>query len=220
MRNLVAVVTCQARTFQADAIRRTWARGADDTLFFVGGELPYRRDQVLLPVDDSYAGLPEKVRALMGWALSNGYDSVLKVDDDVYLSLDRARVALPTWGQYDYAGNFRMQNGRYPACYASGFAYWLGRRAMEIVAGAELTDDTMEDRWVGNTLAQQRPLIRTCDEKRFGCTYPAGIDEARFLWGSPIGKSNIAYAQYPFDKFDDLHYWYGRTFTGAQVTHA
>ena len=209
MRILFAVTTCCARRHQADAQRRTWAQNCE-TRFFVGGPKE-RHDEVSLDVDDSYAGLPAKVKATMAWACERGYDAVLKVDDDVYVATDR----LPRYDA-DYVGNFRAHNGPYPADYASGFAYFLSRRAMEIVAQAPLTEDSMEDRFVGNLLSRQRNL-RCLDEKRFVCLYP-GLDEAKFLWGSPIGKSCIAIAQYPDKKFDDVHFWYNRAF--PKVEHA
>lgn len=208
MKRLIAVTTCKTRRHQADAQRNTWALGRDDVRFFVG-ENP-DQDEVGLSVDDSYAGLPAKVRAACRWALDQGYDSVLKLDDDVYLVPGR----LPGYDAYDYVGNFRMRNGDYPYDYASGFAYHLGRRAMEIVAGCALGADTMEDRFFGNLLGASRN-IKTFDEKMFACSYPCGIDEPKFLWGSPLGKMCIAIAQYPADKFEGLHYWFKRTFTNV-----
>lgn len=204
---LIAVVTCRARRAQADAQRRTWAAGRDDAKFFVGNHGLANDNEVWLPVDDGYDDLPAKVQAMCRWALENQYDSVLKVDDDVYLVPGR----LPDYTiyQFDYVGNFRDANGGYPHRYASGFCYWLSRKSMEIVASAEL-GDTMEDRWVGQLLGAAR--VRTYHEARFSCTYPCGVDHPRQLWGSSIGRSNIAYAQYPADKFDGLRYWQGRVF--------
>jgi len=213
MKTLIAVVTCRARRKQADALRATWAQGLDDVVFFVG-EGPNLAGEVALAADDSYKGLPAKVKAASRWALDRGYDAVLKVDDDVYLVPERLRRA--GLERYDYAGNFRMHNGDgHPYDYCSGFCYWLGPRGLRAVAEAPLTEDTMEDRWVGQVVARLRPLPTVFDEKRFACLYPAGIDEAKFLWGSPVGKTVIAAAQYPAEKFQDMHYWYERAFTGA-----
>lgn len=213
---IIAIATCRARRHQADAQRRTWAAGLANVRFFVGGDGPAEReDEVVLPVDDSYAGLPAKVKAIMAWALEHGHDSVLKLDDDVYLVPSR----LPRY-EADYVGNFRMRTGNYPADYPSGFCYFVSRQAMEIIAAAPLTVDTMEDRWIGNTLDAARAPQRLCflDEKRFCCSYP-GIDEAKFLWGSTLGKMCIAIGQYPADRFDALHYWYQRAFPGDEPCH-
>lgn len=222
---LIAVTTCHARMHsQGDAQRNTWAKKREDVIFFLGccpcnacGGLAKNEPHISLHypcqrqlnVDDSYAGLPAKVRETVRWALANGYDSMLKLDDDVYLVPER----LPNY-EADYVGNFRDRNGNYHHAYASGFCYHLGKRAMEIIAGAELTADSMEDRWVGNVLGEAR--VSTFDEKRFACPYPNGVEDPKFLWGSPIGKTHIALAQYPADKFEQLHYWYQRS-QGLQV---
>jgi hypothetical protein len=181
--------------------------------FFVGGVPTLESqpvDEIELGVDDSYDGLPAKVREICRWALLYGYDELVKVDDDVYLVPGR----LPDYAAYDYVGNFRMHNGLSPYDYASGFCYRLGRRAIELVAGAELTRDTMEDRWVGHVMGSARN-IRSLDEKRFACTFPTGVEEPKMLWGSPLGKTVIAVAQYPWGHFDGLDYWYRRAFINA-----
>lgn len=217
MRTLIAVATCLARTHQADAQRMTWANGAEDVRFFVGGApgyAPRRKDEVVLTVDDSYRGLPAKVRAIMRWALERGYEAVMKVDDDTYVVLSRLLQA--GLERFDYAGNFRMHNGNYPHDYASGFAYRLSRRAAEAIAQAELTEDTFEDRWVGNVLGATRGMT-TFDEKRFSCPYPTGVEAAPKLWGSNLGKECIAIAQYPADKFAELHSWYRRCFVDNRM---
>jgi hypothetical protein len=88
---------------------------------------------------------------------------------------------------------------------------------VNIVADAPLTGDTFEDRWVGNTLGTYCQHLRAFDEKRFICTYPAGIDNPRYLWGSRIGKTHIAFAQYPAAKFPGLHYWHKRVYEPVSV---
>jgi len=220
MRTLIAVTTCHARRAYADAQRATWAAGPNrpylfkgldaEVVFFVGGGSAEREDEVILDVDDSYRGLPAKVKVAMRWALDNSFDSVLKLDDDVYVVPSRLPDYRDYTNQYEgpgtnYVGNFRTHNGNYPYDYASGFCYWLGRSSVEAIAAAPLTDDTMEDRWVGTALALAR--AKTYDEKRFCCSYP-GIEEGKFLWGSPIGKTHIAFAQYPIERMYDLHHWY------------
>lgn len=223
MKMLIAVTTCHERRAQADAQRYTWAAPANrpwlfkgveytDVVFFVGQGKSEREDEVVLDVDDSYAGLPAKVRAVMTWAVDRGYEAVLKLDDDVYLVPSRLPDYSRSDNQYgtigaDYAGNFRMHNGSlYPYDYASGFCYWLSRWGAETIATAPLTEDTMEDRWVGHQLA----LARThyYDEKRFCCPYPNGVEHAKYLWGSTIGKQHIAFAQYPPEKLYEMHHWY------------
>lgn len=157
-RRLVAIITCHGAKFmeQADVQRRTWVPQVEkfgfDVRFFLGkSERPPRADEVYLDVDDGYAGLPAKVRAMFGWSVAQGYDYTLKTDDDVYIvahRLDKAPVA-----PHDFVGRFRPPSGGYPAEYASGFAYWLSKKAAGHVANAPLNGDWAEDRYVANVLA-------------------------------------------------------------------
>lgn len=211
-KTLIAVTGCHARRAQIAAQRATWVNDVDfsaaDVRFFLGlGGEARCGDEVVLPVDDGYAGLPGKVRAVCRHALASGYDGLCKLDDDTYLV--PARLLSAGFAAFDYVGNFRSRNGPYPAEYASGFCYYLSRRAMEIVAEAELSEDTMEDRWAGNLLDAARPRLQMRDEKRFMCAYP-GIEAPDKLWGSPIGQTHIALAQYPPELFAGIHYWYHR----------
>jgi hypothetical protein len=203
--NLLAVITCRSRRSQANAQRNTWVQSSRDDVRFFVGQGNDEPNEIALPVDDSYQGLPVKVQSAVRWALDHDYDSFLKLDDDVYLVPER----LPRYDE-DYVGNFRSRNGSYAHDYASGFCYYLSHRAMEIVANASLTEDTMEDRWVGQTL--MNVCVRCRDEKRFSCPYPTGVEAPQKLWGSNLGKEAIALAQYPADKFFELHYWYRRVF--------
>jgi hypothetical protein len=212
-KTLIAVTGCHKRRAQIEAQRETWARDVDlavaDVRFFFGGGEARCADEAVLPVGDGYEDLPGKVRAVCRYAVASAYDGLCKLDDDVYLV--PARFFAARFEAFDYVGNFRSRNGKYPADYASGFCYYLSRRAMEIVAEAELTEDTFEDRWVGNLLDAVRPRLRMLDEKRFMCSYP-GIDAPDKLWGSPIGRTHIALAQYPAHLFAGLHQWHTRCF--------
>ena len=208
---LIAVITCQKRRHHADAIRATWAKGRSDVRFFIGGGIKERDDEVILDVDDSYRGLPEKVRASMDWAITNCWiGGVLKVDDDTYIVPQRFAKLHPEY--YDYIGNFREHTGNYPYDYASGFAYYLSDRARDIIAVEPLTEDRNEDRWVGNSLAKPEHRIRMYDEKRFHCASPFDISGPKYLWGSPIGKTHICFSEYPPERFPEMHYWYQRVF--------
>jgi hypothetical protein len=158
MKILIAIVTCHAFAgSRAAAQQATWARdvvGAD-VRFFLGGDahppIGLLSDVVWLQgVDDSYKGLPAKVKAMHIWALGQGYDFVFKCDDDTYVQPERLlRSGFEHW---DYCGRLRGPSGGFPAPYASGFGYWLSRKAMQIMVDAPLTIDTAEDRHCGNTL--------------------------------------------------------------------
>lgn len=156
MKILIAIVTCHAYRRRADAQRDTWVKAVPvdvDVRFFLSDAQPAERpDEILLPVGDRYEDLPAKTRAMHVWALTNGYDFVFKCDDDTYLRPERLLTS--GFETADYTGRLRGASGGYPAAYASGFGYWLSKRAMLITAIAPLTADPAEDRWVANTLLQ------------------------------------------------------------------
>jgi hypothetical protein len=93
-------------------------------------------DEVFLDCDDSYAGLPNKVQEIVRWAYSNGFDYVLKCDDDVVL---RPSAMLSSdFSHYDFTGC------QEPSCKPGeirtpwGFCYWLSRKAMKLVIDSPL----------------------------------------------------------------------------------
>lgn len=161
---LIAVVTCRAYRNRAEAQRRTWAKDMPEGLdlqFFVGqGSDEPLADEVALPVDDGYHGLPDKVQAVCRWALQRGYTHLLKVDDDAYVRPERVLANIP---DADYGGRVRGPSGNHtrthpfqhkfwPAPYCSGLAYWLSAKAMKVIADAPPSEDAAEDRRTGNLL--------------------------------------------------------------------
>lgn len=159
-KTLIAVVTCKAYKDRVAAQKQTWiptveALGYDVQIF----------DGERLGVGDDYYSLPAKTKALCQWAEKQSYERLLKIDDDGYI---RSIAFSPVL--YDYAGISNgpndygspvapgrpaMPRGTYPHKYCSGGAYWLSRKAFELVASAPLTSDWAEDRWVGHVLASQ-----------------------------------------------------------------
>ena len=131
---LVGIITCPKNYERARAIQETWLpKSPVDTEFFDGQRLS---------CFDDYEHLSQKTVALCVRALEKNYDRLLKLDDDSYLNYRAFKVV-----EADYAGI------RNPGGYASGGAYWLSQRAMEIVARCGI-DDIAEDRGVGNLLAR------------------------------------------------------------------
>lgn len=165
----LGITTCHKFSDRAQAQRDTWIRDVPEGVgyrFFLGAPAPEgfqaKPDEVLVDVPDDYNGLPAKTRAAVRWALENNYDWFHKLDDDVYLRPERLLTQIPENGQH-YVGRFRGPScvthscdgckcPNYQAWYCSGFSYWLSRKAMEVIAAAELTEDPAEDRWVGNSL--------------------------------------------------------------------
>lgn len=147
MRALIAVVTCEKRKARADAQRETWVpriKGVDVRFFLAKQAREPLPDEVFLDVPDDYENLPLKVRTVFQWAQAEGYSRVLKTDDDVYMFpevVDRIPTA-------EYAGHVNWT----PPRWCSGFAYWLGSKALQIIAEASLTEDSSEDRWVASVM--------------------------------------------------------------------
>lgn len=170
-RVLIAIVNCRSRQNWADAIRETWlsrmlANGAD-VKFFVGrGEISVK-DAVELDCDDSYQGLPDKVREIVRWALAHDYDYVLKCDDDVVL-LPEGLLA-SGFEAFDFVGHEHAKGAVVPY----GFNYWLSRKSMEIVANEELPPGSNNDEaWVTHCLRRKgirlHHDIRYCLHEGYG----------------------------------------------------
>jgi len=138
-RLLIAVMSCNSRASFRAVIRDTWAPTVPtqaDMRFFVGrGETQYA-DEVALDCEDGYMDIPEKVQAMVRWALANGYQYMLKCDDDVVLV--PSKVVASGFEPYEFTG---CQD---PRCVPGeirtpwGFCYILSKRAMELVAAAPI----------------------------------------------------------------------------------
>ena len=155
MKPLIAVVNAHTRAMYQQCVRDTWlplVSGAD-VRFFLGKPECYPRkdDEVLLDCDDSYQGLPSKVKAIVHWAFEQGYTHVCKLDDDVIL---RPTQFLNTgFEHYDFTGH-QNDKRQYPVPF--GFAYWMSRRSMQLVADATLppVSDNNDERWVADVLSK------------------------------------------------------------------
>jgi hypothetical protein len=149
MRPLILITSCQQHLARNQQCRATWLQDCNvDYRFVLGnGNSVTFGDELILPVDDSYYGLPAKIQQSHKWALDNGYDYILKTDCDVYVCV--ARVFNSDFRDYDYTGNFYYPN------FCMGAAYWLSRRATEILVNAPLPLPFApggDDVWVGATM--------------------------------------------------------------------
>ena len=170
MKTLIAIPTCYATAYgdkkSADqsgilnraGYLRTALKGNPDVRFFLGGGLlgqwlPERDgpQDVVLPVFDDYESLPQKVRAVFGWAYDEGYDFCLKLDDDSLFSLPAFLAS--DYAQYDYVGCALVgKTAGKEVAYASGAGYCLSRRAMEIAENF-VVEDWAEDKEIGRVLS-------------------------------------------------------------------
>ncbi len=148
MRVLIAVVTCASHVEHRKAIRETWmplVKDADVKFFLGQGEA--LEDEVIVDCDDSYEGLPSKVRAIVRWALAQGYDYMLKCDDDVILKPDR--LLQSGFYRHDFTGH-KNDSRKYPVPF--GFCYWLSKKAMSIVENLELPSNNNDEVWITEAL--------------------------------------------------------------------
>jgi len=157
---------------RSKAIRETWFRtwklkysDQIDLKFFLGrsASVP-REDEVFLDCADDYYSLPRKVQKMFEWAAERDYDQVAKIDDDVWLWVDRL---LSNLDNTDYKG-FVLESA--DGKYTSGTAYWLSNKAMKIIAAAPWNPtDWAEDKWVGKVLAEHG--IFPVHDERFQCCH-------------------------------------------------
>lgn len=142
---------------RVDAVRNTWFRDVEvfgDRVvarFFYGrpGPRTPSADSVLLDVEDNYAALPAKTRAICEWALANDFDYVFKCDDDTAVYVDRlVREVLEH--RFDYAG--------YTHCNVctGGPGYFLSRRGMRAVVVGGTADHWAEDVWTSKCVTADR----------------------------------------------------------------
>jgi hypothetical protein len=153
MKVLLAVVNCHTRLLYQQCIRDTWlplVQGADVRFFLGPAEREPNSDEVFVDCDDSYAGLPSKVRGITRWALGKEYDYILKIDDDVVTIPHK--LLSSNFQSYDFVGH-RNDIRPYPVPY--GFCYWLSKRSMSIVAKAELPRDNNDEVWVTSILSKE-----------------------------------------------------------------
>lgn len=115
---------------------------------------PYDRtpgpDEIFLDCDDSYKGLPSKVKAACRWACDHGYEHIAKIDDDVVLNT--AEFLASGFQNYEFVGHNNYDHTS--VLIPWGFLYVLRQKSMEIVAGAHLPPNNNDEAWVARSLAE------------------------------------------------------------------
>ncbi len=168
MKTLLAIFTCHKYQYsdpnslirdwftrptvdRVSAVRDTWLKDVTfDYKFFYGRPTNLRHplpDEVFLDAPDDYLHSTAKLWAIIRYALDNGYDRLLKIDDDLFVYWDRLLANEPT-SDYHGGGPF---GGQPFGSYCSGAIYWLTRRAMEVVISTPEIS-WAEDRHVGEAL--------------------------------------------------------------------
>jgi hypothetical protein len=149
---------------RVQAVRDTWLKDVTcDYKFFYGRSTSRKPlpDEVFLDSPDDYLHSTDKMRALIRYALDNGYERILKADDDIFIYWDRLMANIPE-GHYAGGGPF---GGHPPHSYLSGNIYWLTKHAMEILTTCG-GGSWAEDRWVGEALLK-RKILPTIDYRYF-----------------------------------------------------
>jgi hypothetical protein len=163
MKYLIAVVNCHQRLVYQQCVRETWlplVKGADVRFFLGPSDREPQLDEVFLDCDDSYEGLPSKVRAIARWASAQGYDYVCKLDDDVVIK--PSQFLNTGFQNYEFSGH-RNDIREFPVPF--GFCYWMNRQAMQLVASAELPNNNNDEAWVTKTLS--KAFIKLHHEPRY-----------------------------------------------------
>lgn len=204
MRLCILIVSCGNAAYRAkvQAQRDTWRKDAEDIdirVFLGRGAEKLHDDEIILDCDDGYKGLPEKVRLAFGWALDNGYDYCLRIDDDTYVQVERLLAAVPVG--HDYSGRLRGPSGKWKSPYASGFAYWLSREAMKVRVDLSNTD-TAEDRMTGNVLASAD--IQCHHDDRF-VVHKSKRNAVSGDEGPRRGNTIICSCEYEPDEMHEIH---------------
>lgn len=168
-KTLIAIVSARHRKQWRDAIRNTWlplvAQDKAQALFFVGRGEPLEEAVVELDCDDSYNGLPEKIRAITRWALSHSYQFMLKCDDDTVLHPEK--ILSCGYESHLFSGKLnRHPTKEDPFAVTVGFNYWLARPCMDIISKAELPPemepgrpDNDDEKWVAKNLYNNGILL-------------------------------------------------------------
>lgn len=195
MKVLIGLMGCelQARNGVHQVIRETWNTEIGELgqlRFFVGrGSQELKCDETRVDAPDDKDNLLYKVVEMCRWALTNDYDSMLKVNTSTYVNV--AELLKRDHQNYDYAGAVVGRLGeRYSNTEAYGFiqgsASWLSRRAMEYVVADALSfalhhkDEWMrwngwiapylhsEDLWIAQVLTPHLAELRVAIDSGYG----------------------------------------------------
>ena len=118
-------------------------------------------DGARLGVPDDYHSLCKKTRAICRYAMLHEFDSLVIVDDDVYVRTNRLQVP-----DCDYGGHCLPKVPDGTLNYCAGCFYWLSRRTFSIIAQAPIEPQwtSAEDQWVGWTLREHGITPRAMPE--------------------------------------------------------
>ena len=143
-------------TERQQAVRETWWKHIKPPVvgkFFMGNTATKEHeaeDVVILDCGDNYLfDLQVKIQKMAQWALDNGFDVMMKCDDDTFCHPSLFPYLAET--TVDYGGLTYIGY-----CCGGGPGYVLSKRSMEIIANASPSlfpaAQHWEDRWMGEVL--------------------------------------------------------------------
>lgn len=201
---LIAIISCKRDKDKNKAQRETWVKDVEgmDAMFFFGGDTDIQyENEVLLPVKDDYANLSLKVNMALQWALDHGYQTIVKVDSDVYVRPER--LALAIRHKPDYSGRLRGPSGNWAHPYASGFTYVLSAKAAKArIELADLSDDA-EDRATGNAMAKAKIQCKADYRYVVSSSKRNSISGRE---GPRVGNDHICAAEFDAEGLHNMHH--------------
>jgi hypothetical protein len=237
---LIAVVSCYKYMSRAYVQRATWVRDAAavgvDVRFFVGqleqseppSDGPYvGPDMVQLNVPDDYQNVRRKVQAMLIWATREGYDFILKTDDDCIVMPKNWVDSLDS--KYNYVGRVRGPSGQYvdpdpngitrnlatgwklygskEVSFCSGYGYTLTGDAALEVAYAPDNGDWAEDRFTGQVLRRAGIVPKHNDQYLLWPLLSTSTDPKIATWRMGLQKNPIVVCPYARPNVvDDIYY--------------
>lgn len=174
---------CLDQQARVNTIRDTWIKSLGDIpyKFFYGTRLrttnrapqsqlrPALSDEVYLDCGDNYTENPAKMKAICRYALANGFDYILRTDDDTFIYPDR--LLATDWASFDYSGSCATDD------FHPGGCLLLSRRMMEIIIAAPITNYA-DDVWIGKVAKDYRIPMHHIPNMRnqWGTGYKVPID--------------------------------------------
>jgi hypothetical protein len=147
---------------RVNTMRETWLKDLPvDYKFFYGNKLrpPETRkgqtpitlreplaDEVYLNCGDNYTSNPAKMKEMCKYAGNEGYDYLIRVDDDTFVYPNH--LLLENWLGHDYSGSGREN-------FHPGGCMVLSRRAMGFIIDAPITN-WADDVWIGSVMQKHR----------------------------------------------------------------
>jgi hypothetical protein len=148
------------------------------TVAVTGPDRQPLEDEIFLSCGDQYTQNPAKMKAICKYALDNGYDYIVRCDDDTYF--DAVKFFKLNW-QHDYAGS---PNGTF----VPGGCMTLSAAAMKAIIAAPITNYA-DDLWIGGVMEQKGMIAFRHPEVQNG-----------------FGKSyNIVPSAFNLDRFASFH---------------